>query len=245
MKRSRTVFHREQARNPALAMLASLTFGLGALTLAQQTILSAPAPVTNSVIRSIQVSPKLPLFRFILKPDIWPRNDHFWTSERIGRIEVFNGNSKALRQSIDVPGTHPSWLTNSFDSMDINMDGYQDIGVLYEVGGKWGSHSYWLFEPKSGRFITNALTADLRKLEHNGLTLNPRKREIRTSYFIGICLKSFKIHRIEKGRLALIESEMHSPIEPGRCLVEKRKRVNGELVLVKAKEQKHEVPPGL
>jgi hypothetical protein len=143
-----------------------------------------------------------------------------------------------------VPGVHSSWLTNSFHPVDVNMDGYWDIAVVYEVEAKWGCHSFWLFEPASGRFVTNALTANLREVRHNGLTFDPVKKELRASLFLGVCLNSFEIYRIERGRLVLQESEIHEPQKPGRCRVTIRRRVNGELVLIESKEREHEFPPG-
>jgi hypothetical protein len=197
---------------------------------------------TSSLVRLVEVSPELPPYRFVLKPDAWTNKRHPAPDEHIGQMIVFKGTSPVMEQFIEVAAVDPSWLTNSFHSIDINLDGFQDIQVVYEVAGKWGSHSYWLFDPDSGRFVTNALTADLRALRHNGLTLNPETKEIRTSHFIGVCQKSFKIHRIENGRLVLLESELHFPEAPGRCLVETRRRMNGELVLTEAREREHEVP---
>lgn len=255
MKLSQTNCQRPGARSLVLAMLASLAVGSVTLTWSQQTTLSTPAepradgqviiPETSHFIRSVEISPKLPRYRFVLKPDIATNHPYPSPTQHIGSIDVFKGHSKAVWQRIDVEGVDPSWLTNSFRPVDINGDGYQDLAVVYERGGKWTSDSYFLFDPGSGRFLTNALTTDLRKLTHNGLTLHPGKKEIRVSKFIGVCLNSFEVYRIENGRLALLESEIHFPREPGRCLVEKRKRVEGEIVLVESKERKHELPPGL
>lgn len=250
MKQRMTTHHPRFARPLRLASLIGLVWALGASAQAQQTITGklpgpsalegAPTIATNNLVRLIEVSPKLPPYRFVLKPDAWSDKPHPAPDEHIGQMSVFKGASDVVEQLIEVVGIDPSWLTNSFDAIDINMDGFQDVRVLYQVGGKWGSHSYWLFDPDSGRFVTNALTADLRTLEHNGLTLNPQSQELRTSHFIGMCLKSYTIYRIENGRLVLMESEIHDPRDSGLCLVETQKRVNGELVLIKSELRKHE-----
>ena len=193
---------------------------------------------SNVVMRTVQVSPKLPAYRFVLTPDFADNNSP-GGPQHIGRIDIFKGNSKQVLQSIDVEGAHGSWFTESFHPVDINFDGYLDFAVVYEVGGKYSRESYWLFEPGSGRYITNALTAELRELTYRELTLEPQKKEIRLAHFIGVCLDSWEIFRVENGHLILMESEMHSPKEPGRCMVEKRKWVNGELVLIETTEQKH------
>jgi hypothetical protein len=204
----------------------------------------AAALSSNIVIRTVQVSPRLPAYRFVLTPD--PATDDPPPEPRhIGRIDIFKRNSKVVWQSIAVEGSHPDWLTKSFHPVDINFDGYLDFAVVYEIAGKWSSESYWLFDPGSGRFVTNALTAELRKLTHHTLTLDPRKKEIRISHFIGICLNSFENFRVENGQLVLMESEIHTPREPGRCLVEKRKRVNKDLTLIETQERMHEIPPSL
>jgi hypothetical protein len=199
---------------------------------------------SNIVIRTVQVSPRLPAYRFVLTPDL-ATDDPSPGPRPIGRIDISKGNSQVVFQSIAVEGSHPDWLTKSFHPVDINFDGYQDFAVVYDIGGKYRRESYWLFEPGSGRFVTNALTAGLRELHQHSLTLNPRKKEIRTSLFIGICRDSFEIFRVEHGQLVLMESEIHSPREPGRCLVEKRKRVNKDLTLIETQERKHEIPASL
>jgi len=253
MKPSKTILHREPARLLELVLLANL-LAPGLARPAQQTNRGLPAApaantqpavsATNDFIRSVRASPKLPPYRFVLKPDAWTDKPHPAPDEHIGRMEVFKGGSTSLWQRLEVIGTHPSWLTNTFHSMDINMDGYQDISVRYETASKWASHSYWLFDPKSGRFITNALTADLREVTHNGLKFDPKKKEIRASLFLGTCLNSFELYRIEKGRLVLLTSEIHSRVDDGRCMVEKRKRMNGKMVLVEAREREDPFPPG-
>jgi hypothetical protein len=252
LKSSKPNPHRTPARQVTLAVLIGLTSVPMTLALAQQTNLGTPAepraggragaPDANSVVRSVQVSAKLPPYRFVLKPDVATNNSSLG-SWHMGHIDIFKGNSKVVWQSIAVEGADPSQLVTSFHTLDINFDGYQDFAVVYEIAAKWGSYSYWLFDPGSGRFITNALTADLRKLGYDRLTLIPQRNEIRISLFIGICRNSFEVYRVQNGHLVLMESEIHSPRGPGRCLVETRKRVNGKLTLVETKETENEVQP--
>ncbi len=235
-------------------MLAGLMWVVVVPAVAQPILSSGPTEspadrqqrnfATNDFVRSFRVSSNLPPFRFVLKPDTRSDEGHPAKDVIIGQMEIFRGNSQVLWQRLMMPGVHSNWLTNSFHSVDVNMDGYRDLAVLYEVAAKWGCHSYWLFEPASGRFVTNALTADLREVTHNGLTFDPAKKELRASRFIGVCLNSFDVYRIEHGRLVLQESEMHESRELGRCLVRIQRRVNGELVLIESKERKHEIPPG-
>jgi hypothetical protein len=193
---------------------------------------------SNVVERVVHVSSKLPSYRFVLTPDFAAHRATL-DADAIGRIDISLKNSKTVMQTIAVETSDASWLTTTFHTLDINFDGYEDFAVMHVTGGKWHSESYWLFDPGSGRYITNALTAELRQLEHNGLTLDPRKREVRIQHFIGVCTNSFEIYRVENGHLVLMESEIHSPREPGRCEVERRKRVNGKMVLIETREQRH------
>jgi hypothetical protein len=48
-------------------------------------------------------------------------------------------------------------------------------------GAKWGSRNYYLFHPKSGRFITNALTAELGRVQENGIVLDAKAHEIQAT----------------------------------------------------------------
>jgi len=91
------------------------------------------------------------------------------------------------------------------------------------------SERFWLFDPRSGRFITNALTAELQQFVRLDFKLDPQKKQIRVSFFVGPCLSSFEIYRIQNGHLLLMASEIYEPKELGRCIVEKRKRINGTL----------------
>ena len=49
----------------------------------------------------------------------------------------------------------------SFHAEDINFDGYLDFSVLTEFAARWGSRSYWVYDPASGLFVQNELTREL------------------------------------------------------------------------------------
>jgi hypothetical protein len=66
-----------------------------------------------------------------------------------------------------------------FELIDINSDGYPDIATIAEFGGaKWGRHQYWLYDPKSGRFISNWLTKRLSKFKCNEICVDKQTKEI-------------------------------------------------------------------
>ena len=194
---------------------------------------------SNVVVRTVQVSPKLPPYRFVLTQD---RAARITSQDRqhVGRIDIFAGDSAKVLQSIEVDGTDPAWFQRSFRVLDLNFDGYLDFALLYEVGGKWVSERFWQFDPGSGRFITNALTAELQKFMRLDLSLDPRKKQIHVTFYVGPCPGSFETYEVQSGHLVLVKSELHKPTtNAGQCIVEKRKRTKGELKLIEVCEAQH------
>jgi hypothetical protein len=58
--------------------------------------------------------------------------------------------------------------------VEVNADrtgqsiGYLDFSVLSEFAGKWGSETFWVYDPASGRFAQNALTRELGSVANFG-----------------------------------------------------------------------------
>jgi len=92
------------------------------------------------------------------------------TLHHVGRIEISQGG--ALRQSIDINSIWDDSLCNSFEMTDVNFDGYLDIAVLRDAGAKWMRRDYYVFDPSSGQFVSNALTADLAQVKSSSIILN-------------------------------------------------------------------------
>jgi hypothetical protein len=84
---------------------------------------------SNTVVRSVRVSQKLPPYRFVLTPDLAGNHDTSG-SYHVGRIEIYAGNSASPLQTIGVQGINEDWFTRSFHTLDINFDGYLDFAVL-------------------------------------------------------------------------------------------------------------------
>jgi hypothetical protein len=186
----------------------------------------------------IEINPKLPPYRFRLIPDPSalancddPRlsdrcgEDH----PRVGLIEISTIGDPTILQTIDVASdAWASMFTQHFLAKDINFDGYLDIAVLDGYGAKWSSYNYWLYDERSGRFITNSLTRKLRELKFNEMTLYPETKEIHTTYLPSVCLGK-KIHKVVNGRLVLMYVEEPRLEGEGEdfCKPVIKKRVNG------------------
>ena len=182
----------------------------------------------------IEINPKLPPYRFSLIPDP-DALDRWGDDQRVGRIEISTGRSPAILQTVKVTtSTAGSRFTQTFEAKDVNFDGYLDIAVLDWSGAKCGGYNYWLFDPRSGRYITNSLTGELRKLSFNDMTLATKTREIHTTHWLSVCLCK-KIYKIVNGHLVLIYVEEPRLKGEGEdyCKVTIKKRIDGKMRLIK------------
>src|SRR5262249_3251582 len=73
-------------------------------------------------------------------------------------------------------------LVNYFTMEDVNFDGYLDIGTLYEFGAKWGAYNFLVYDPHSGRFISNGFTRQLEGIKANERKLDPEHKTIHFSF---------------------------------------------------------------
>ncbi|HKQ76429.1 MAG TPA: hypothetical protein VJ810_22230 [Blastocatellia bacterium] len=186
----------------------------------------------------IEINPRLPPYRFRLIPDPSalancddPSSAGRCPEEhpRVGRIEISTNGSPTILQTIEVASdAWASMFTQHFQAKDINFDGYLDIATLDGYGAKWSGFNYWLFDKRSGRFIANLLTSELRKLTFNEMTLYPETKEIHTTHLPSVCFGK-KIHKIVNGRLVLMYSEEPRLEGEGEdfCKVRIEKRING------------------
>jgi len=196
----------------------------------------------------IEINPKLPpyLFRLIPDPSALANCDNPRSKDRcgedhprVGRIEISRNGSPTILQTIEVAAyAWPSMFTQRFQAKDINFDGYLDIAALDDFGAKWSGYNYWLFDKRSGRFITNSLTRELRKLTFNEMTLKPETKEIHTTHLPSVCLGK-KIHRIVNGRLILMYVEEPRLKGEGEdfCKVTVKKRINGAMRPIKTPKE--------
>lgn len=103
-------------------------------------------------------------------------------------------------------------LPTAFVFRDINFDGYADIGFTIDGGAKWGAEQYWLFDPKTKKFITNQLTSDLRAVAHNEIRFDTTTERILTNNFIGAGIYKKTTYAIQNGRLKMTEDYEQQPV---------------------------------
>jgi len=158
---------------------------------------------------------------------------------RVGRIEISTEKSPTPIQTIEVSTrAGVSNFRNSFSVIDVNLDGYLDIAVLDEFGAKWGRQNYWLFDKRSGRYVTNSLTKELCRITHNGIVPHPETKEIEVAHFPALIPRPGKVserYKIVNGHLVLTRKEEIRSTSKG-LRVFTRKRVNGKMKTIGVKE---------
>ncbi len=184
----------------------------------------------------VEINAELQPYQFHMIPDL-DAIGHSETRRHIGRIEISQLGANTVPQTIEVESHEScSALTQRFEAKDMSFDGYLDIALLDDHGAKWGTYNYWLFDRRSGRFVANTLTDDLRQLAANQIVVDPERREIHAIFLSAVCPGSQEVYRIVKGHLLLAQEEEHSA-EGEDCIVIIKKRIHQHMVTVQTQKQ--------
>ncbi len=82
---------------------------------------------------------------------------------RAGEIEVARCQDGKPLQVLPIAADQPISFGSTFHADDLNFDGYLDFSVLTEFSGTGGDvRSYWVYDPRSGIFVQNEFTHELR-----------------------------------------------------------------------------------
>src|SRR5262249_36002207 len=156
--------------------------------------------------RTITINRHLPPYQLRLVPGNAP-----FTGDvaRVGQIVVSRQGDAEPIQTLDIlSACDPGFVLEFFRVEDINFDGYLDIAAPIAYGAKWASFNYWIFDPASGKFVTTALTKQLRGLGWNEMTLSPRARTIQVTHLsLGRGMLVGEIYRVENNGLRVIAVE--------------------------------------
>jgi hypothetical protein len=116
-----------------------------------------------------------------------------------GDIEVARCQDEGPVQVLPITQGEPIDFGSTFQEQDLNFDGYLDFSVVTESSGTGGDlRSYWVYDPRSGIFVQNEFTQELRcgsveVTSKNGgacrgaafIDFDPAKHEIGRRYFGG------------------------------------------------------------
>jgi hypothetical protein len=190
----------------------------------------------------IQIHPKLSPYVFHLVPN--PKSESILRRRSLGRrgsighIEIAKEPPSPPQQVINVKTwSEASWLINSFIAEDVNFDGYTDFLVADDFGTKWESHKVWLFEKRSGKFITNSLAKELGALRTNKLDFEPQSQTIHAHYLNLDVGRIGEVYRIAGGHLVLVQvQERQRDKARGWVVVTKEVR-KGKMVVTKVTKE--------
>jgi hypothetical protein len=121
---------------------------------------------------------------------------------QVGLIRVFACDTGALLQSVAAESSgDPGMFVRFFEVRDVNFDGYLDIGVLREFGAKWGSQTWWVWNPASRRFVSNEFTKALGQIKANGLVFDEATHNVTAGHMTEStgCGPTKDIYHVEQG----------------------------------------------
>lgn len=233
-----------------ICLIASMIVILASVIAGQeQKVLTAEDFATGKVERGsgreslalkIQINKSLPPFTFHIIPD--PAVDDSRRSDNslhhVGWIEISSGDSNSVRQKIDVSTRTGAYdLTRSFTAEDVNFDGFLDIAVFHDGGAKWVRLDYWLYDTRTGRFVTSPLTRELKRLTFAEMERDTKTKTITFVSYISTCPQN-ESYKIMDGHLVLMKTQTTTCTVKGQEVFVKvivKKRVNGRMKLVKTK----------
>jgi hypothetical protein len=99
-----------------------------------------------------------------------------------------------------------TWPQYGLRALDINFDGYLDIAAVERGGAEWGYYHWFQFDPVRNQFIFNSLTDELSAMTHNGLAVDPQKREILVYTLVATCASTYTYVNAE-GHLVLKQKQ--------------------------------------
>jgi hypothetical protein len=176
----------------------------------------------------LSIRPGGPAFRITVRP-LWRVNaGHVIIDDtHAGEVEVARCQDGKALQVFPIRADQPIHFGASFHAEDINFDGYLDFSVVTEFAAKWGSRSYWVYDPVSGLFVENELTRELNEnclgAEWHGgcwkaasIDFDQIKREVRANYIPPFrpCPPngySGDRYSVQDNRLILVHKEELSP----------------------------------
>ncbi|HRJ53092.1 MAG TPA: hypothetical protein PLE99_10005 [Candidatus Thiothrix moscowensis] len=149
-------------------------------------------------------------------------------------LEIKDGTGQPLQslrvgKAVDVP--EQIACTLRFD--DVNFDGYRDIAVVIAFGAKWSQSNYWVYDRKSDRYVTTAVTKALGELTPTEIHFDNTTKTIKTRYLVINDGVSYELFRIKGNRLVLMEKEiLHVEADPEKSTATLYRRIHDKMRVV-------------
>ena len=183
---------------------------------------------------------KTPHFRFQVAyadtaADAEGRREAFPTA-----LRIIARNTGHVQQLIPLSIDDANWggYDNAVEVLDCNFDGFPDLVLLANRGGAGpnSTYNFYLFQPKTGRFVFNAALSELPQVEIRGKT-----RTIFSAFRNGCCDHSSEEWRFRNGRLTRTAShDEYCASSDGFCTITDGRLVHGKWMVKvwKIKESK-------
>jgi hypothetical protein len=104
-------------------------------------------------------------------------------------------------------------------TVDINFDGYLDLGVVADHGSKWGRFLWWVYDPNTASFVHTELTRQLGQLTMNNFHTDPKRHEFVTDDLMAGCPNLITRYRIDANRLVKVHQEIGRQNSDNGCTV--------------------------
>ena len=134
---------------------------------------------------------------------------------------------QVLPLAVDEPTPGACWA--ALVVLDANFDGWPDLRVYASSagGGANALYRFYLFEPRTGRFVFQAALSDL-----TDVALQPRTRTIASAFRNGCGQRSSAHYRFLRGHLTCTASHVEDCLEApeGYCTVYEGRLVRGKWV---------------
>jgi len=149
----------------------------------------------------------------------------------IGRLEIARPGEPAAFQTIVVRGTGGAESLARLSRLeDANFDGYADLLVASDEGGKGIGYDFYLFDPPSGTFVQDDLAREMSaRLQGDSLELQRITGGIALRQKTAGCQTGFiwlERFVVEGGHLVKVE-EQEQLQTPGGCFAVQRRRSPG------------------
>jgi hypothetical protein len=165
-----------------------------------------------------------------IHPQHSPLHLRLTVAQGSGRIEISpSRQTLSIKTQLDA-----SNFVRLFTVVDVNFDGYLDLAAVTAAGAQWGRLHCWIYEPKTRRYVTSALTRELALLTHNGIAANAATKELIVSQFPPATPRPGTLsetYQIANGHLLLVKREFIRETRAGLEVVTLA-RVNNKLKIV-------------
>jgi hypothetical protein len=176
---------------------------------------------------------------FRINSNLPPFNFHFAGHEdnTFGNLEITEGGSdkiiQTIENTIDPNEIAPAKVQDFFKVVDANFDGYQDLQILLICGAQNCSYDFYIYDPKTNRFVHDNFLSDLKNP-----VFNQTKKQISQGWLFSVNDGGGETYQYENGQYTLIQREISAWDRTARTVTHSTyERRDGQMQLVESKTE--------